>query len=191
MDIINCPYCGSAIQEQEAGNKIWNCNHCSHALLLQTQPLPQPIQTSTDTTALITLGTSFVWRQQQFTTHDFLSFNHDEGVRTEWLVKDEGGDDYYLVADEENFFLLQSEEKPSVGIPSWEALQPNTHFSYDSKDWLVTEQRQMTLVEGSGSRHETYLVTDDAQTLMILFYKDTVEFRKGFWLDPFEIEVAS
>ena len=44
---------------------------------------------------------------------------------------------------------------------------------------------------GSGSRHETYLVTDDAQTLMILFYKDIIEFRQGFWLDPFEIEVAS
>jgi len=200
MNATNCPYCGAEIQEQEVGNKIWYCRHCSHSLLLEAQPFIQPIQSTTDSSALLSLGSSFICRQQRYTTYGFLNFAHNEGIRTEWLVKDGSDDDYYLVADDENFFLLQSQAKQQSEIPNWESLQPNTHFNYSGKDWLVTEQRRMTLEDFSSnalpsdlknsSRNDTYLIADNAETLMIMFNDDAMAFRQGFWLDPFEIEVC-
>ena len=207
MDAINCPYCGAAVQEREAGNKVWQCSHCSHSLLLESRPAIQAIQSTTDSSALITLGSSFKWREQRYTTYGFLSFSHSEGVRTEWLLKDDEGEDYYLIADDENFFLLQSEgagdltssltEGSAEVILNWESLQPNTHFSHDGKDWLVTEQRRMTLVQATenaalsqlqnGSRNDTYLIAENAETLMLIFTGEVVTCRQGFWLDPFEI----
>ena len=106
MGTINCPYCGAEIREQDSGNKVWRCSHCSHSLLVEAQPLIQPIQSTTDNTALITLGSSFIWRQQRYTTQGFLRFAHAEGMRTEWLIKHEHGDDYSLIADDENLFFI-------------------------------------------------------------------------------------
>jgi len=209
IDAINCPYCGAQIQEEEASDNIWQCHHCSHAFLVETQTAIQPIQSTTNNTTLIKLGSSFIWRAQRFTTHGFLSFSHSEGVRREWLITCEKGDHYYLLADDESFFLLQSHNNHQLGqfnnphikqdstAPSWESLQPNTYLNYAGKDWIVTEQRRMTLQESSAdipigdlkncSRNETYLIAGNAETLMLLFTDDAVVLRQGFWLDPFEI----
>ena len=222
MDTNNCPYCGAEIQEQDASNKLWQCTHCSHTLLLESRPMIQPIQSTTDNTALITLGSSFSWRGQRYTTQSFLCFSHDEGIRTEWLVRGANGEDYYLIADDENLFLLQDDAHAEgmtnadtslemSEIPSWESLQPNTHLIYAGTDWLVTEQRRLTriverdflkseLTLGSSTkqpqneipqtRNDTYLIAENAETLMIMFTGDMVTLRHGYWLDPFEIEVS-
>ena len=198
MTAINCPHCGAEIRQQEPSNKVWLCQHCSHSLLLEQSPVIQAIQSTSDDTALITLGSSFKWREQRYTTHGFLRFVHDEGERTEWLVKNEGGVDYFLSADDENFYLLQPQTRQSGNIPDWESLQPNTHLDYANKQWLVTEQRTLQLdsyngaVEMSfaatGTRRYSYLVADNAETLVIIFADGDMQFRQGFWLDPFEIE---
>ena len=224
MDTSNCPYCGAEIQEQDASNKLWQCTHCSHTLLLESHPTIQPIQSTTDNTALITLGSSFSWREQTYTTQGFQRFSHDEGIRTEWLVRGANGEDYYLIADDENLFLLQNDAHAegmkgtddslqTSEIPSWESLQPNTHLMYAGTNWLVTEQRRLTLIVEQGflkpsltidgssnnlpqnetpyTRNDTYLIAENAETLMIMFTGDVVTLRHGYWLDPFEIEVTT
>ena len=198
MTAINCPYCGAEIKEQEPSKKIWFCQHCSHSLLLEQSPVIKAIQSTSDDTALITLGSSFKWREQRYTTHGFLRFVHDEGERTEWLVKNEGGVDYFLSADDENFYLLQPQTRQSGDIPDWESLQPNTHIDYANKQWLVTEQRTLQLDSYNGAvemnfaatntRRYSYLVADNAETLVIIFADGDMQFQQGFWLDPFEIE---
>ena len=198
MTSINCPYCGAEIKESEPSNKIWFCGHCSHSLLLEQSPVIKAIQSTSDDTALITLGSSFKWREQRYTTHGFLRFAHEEGERTEWLVKDESDGDYFLSAGDEDFYLLQPQAKLSGDIPSWESLQPNTHLNYAGKQWLVTEQRamqlgtysdgvDMNLVAASTQRY-SYLVADNSETLVIIFTEGDTQFRQGFWLDPFEIK---
>ena len=198
MTAINCPYCGVEIKQQEPSNKIWFCQHCSHSLLLEQSPVIKAIQSTSDDTALITLGSSFQWREQRYATHGFLRFSHEEGERTEWLVKEDSGVDYFLSAGDEDFYLLQSQEKQSDDIPSWETLQPNTHFDYAGKQWLAIEQRSMQLdsysdgvdinLVAASTRGYSYLVADNAETLVIIFTDCDTQFRQGFWLDPFEIE---
>ena len=201
MTAINCPYCGAEIKKSEPSNKIWFCGHCSHSLLLEKNPVIKAIQSTSDNTALITLGSSFKWREQRYTTHGFLRFVHEEGERTEWLVKDENDVDYFLSAGDEDFYLLQPQVQQSSDVPSWETLQPNTYLNYAGKQWLVTEQRAMKLdsycdgvdmnLAAASTRRYSYLVADNAETLVIIFTEGATQFRQGFWLDPFEIERCS
>ena len=129
-----------------------------------------------------------------------MSFTYDEGIRTEWLLRDANDVDFFLSADDENLFLLQANTNPVDNIPSWESLQPNTHLNYADKQWLVTEQHTMRLDHTSvGSsagtlnsepRNYSYLITDNAETLVIVFVGDDIQLRQGFWLDPYELEIC-
>ena len=72
---------------------------------------------------------------------------------------------------------------------------------YANKQWLVTEQRAMQLdsysngvdvnLVATGTRRYSYLIADNAETLVIIFTDNDTQFRQGFWLDPFEIERCS
>ena len=199
MKFINCPHCGAQVQAQDAENSVWHCQHCSHSLLLETLPNIRCLLYE-DTAPLIAIGTTFAWQGEQYHCLSYLRFHHPQGIRTEWAVKNTAEESYCLIVDDEHLFLVQAQSQPLEQALFWESLQPNTELQYDGIKWLVTEQLAMQFDQASdpqyallrtegSTRRDIYLVAENAETLILTFTKTAIQVRRGFWLDPFDIEV--
>lgn len=199
---MNCPQCGSILILHSALARLITCHHCASTLLVEPNGLifsdiKSQIQNKL---SLIKQGEKIIWKKQQFYPQGFIQLKHDEGFRKEWWLLDEQEKSYWLSEEDESFFLLQ-DTKIKEYVPAWSSLQVNTRLHLADKNWLVTEKRAHVFSGFQGQiqylpqqeeiLNYTYLIGENARSLVLIFSSNKIRCRQGFWLDPFEIEARS
>lgn len=187
MNKIKCPQCGAQQTKLQEQQKIITCTYCLSSFFIETIiKLKHSIMLKTQCIKI---------RSSIYHLIESNQMQYDQGIITEWLVKDTTGKLFILTEDDENFSLTTnslSQLKKNDVVLNWHSLQPNTQINLFSQKWLVTEKRKFHFPDVHPIK-QTYLTSDDATILILQFYgsannKPLIKYRQGFWLDSFEIE---
>lgn len=198
---LTCPQCASPLETLSLQTKLVMCAHCHSSLLVEKKQVRNVNLDSQihDRLSLIYKQQAFVWKTGSFTPQGFIQYKHNHGYRTDWWVLDDHQQSFWLYEDAETFFLLKDIAVSLTEFPAWERLQPNTQLEVLDKHWLVTEKQELAyqgiygnLPETEINQHlrVTYLVAQQAETLVLQYHQEQIQCRQGYWLDPFELESA-
>lgn len=190
MTDLQCPQCGAFLAMSD---KLAQCPHCGSALLLEHQAYAEK-------PSLIVVGKAFLWRDQTFIPQGYAQFAHAEGVLREWQVlRETDGAVFWLGEHDEDCFLLEEADCPGTSSLHWNSLQPNRQLDLLGEAWLVTEKYQLTCtaIQGKSEQacspgdefQQVYLAQSDASILLLIWGREGLRCRRGYWLDPFEIGV--
>ena len=196
MKRINCPQCGAEIAVIESNSKISVCNHCSSTLFIENSTSFTASITTNTKANLIQVNKRFSIRSKNYIPLNFIQYQYEQGIRTEWHVIDENKNMFWLTQDDENYSLVAEVNNKEfqkwhiVNTLNWDILAPNFQTKINHKDWLVTERRVLYSFKNTPLKY-SYLTGDDASLLILIFDHQYINCRSGFWLDPFEIKHES
>ena len=178
MSKINCPQCGAEIRRVNNVEKIITCKHCTSSIFVEN--------IGASSKSLIQLKQQLKLRARIYTPLAYEQYKHDEGIRTEWLLTDEQNNLFILTQDDESYSLVSSCDCPIDSSLKWHSLMPNSQVSIGDKNWLVTEKRLFTNSVNQQLMY-SYLTSQNAELTVLIFAGKSIQCRRGFWLDPFEI----
>jgi hypothetical protein len=185
MYTVNCPQCGARLIKEQEDQKIIICVHCLSSFIIENiAKLKHSIMLKTKSIQIKSM------------TYHLLEANqmqYDQGICTEWLIKNTQNELFYFTEDDENFSLTSSSltKLENNNSLNWNYLQPNTRINLFNEDWLVTEKREFHIADTHPLK-QTYLTGENAQLLVLQFFDTAngiplIKYRRGIWLDPFEI----
>ncbi|MBL4660861.1 MAG: hypothetical protein JKY19_10940 [Alcanivoracaceae bacterium] len=178
MGKVNCPQCGAKITPIDHLEKIIICKYCASSIFVEN------IGTSSE--SLIQLKQQLRLRGKTYTPLTCEQYKYDEGIRAEWLLRDEQNKLFSLTQDDENYSLVANCDCPIDPSLSWHSLMPNSQVSIGDEDWLVTEKRLFANSTNQQLMY-SYLTGQNAELMVLIFAGKSIQCRRGFWLDPFEI----
>ncbi len=188
MENLNCPKCGSPIN-YELNNRLVQCQFCHSSLMLETLLNHHPLQ--------IPLNKKLLINRQSYQIQNIIQYSHCQGIRSEYLLVNQLGEEFHLSKDDEDVALLKTIRLQNINSNKpleYNSLEPNTQVIIDGFEWLVTEKRQMITFPDKQFNY-IYLTGENAELLVLIFTGLTVEslseIRQGFWLSPFDLFLQS
>jgi hypothetical protein len=192
IKLPNCPQCGSPLSPSENGQEIQNmiqCQYCYSILMLEANYNMVPLQ--------IPFNSILKIRNQTFHIKNVSQWQHEYGVRVEYLLEDENKDEHILIKEDENVALVTKTNFNKIASNrklEWSSLEPNTQVVINDFEWLVTEKRKLSTFTAN-TYYFSYLTGTNAELLILIFSglseNSLLEMRQGVWLSSFEIKVNS
>ncbi len=194
---INCPQCGSALPLSFRHSKLRVCDYCGSSIFLEDDAVRLAGKQSVPSQepSLIQLQQPFVYKHQSYLPIGHIRYSYGKGFWDEWWVINNAGQGIWLTVDEGDFAFQKPTKAPK-----------NIHFdqlSIDTKvgDWLVTERGHAVCQGYEGELPELVKEGDEfdyvdlskrgGKLLSLEFTEQGIKAYKGFWLDPFDIQVQT
>ena len=170
---VECPQCGATIENPE--QTLITCGFCSSSFMLEPETKKEH--------SLIQLKKPFYIKTEAFIALKFTQNPHDEGVRLDYLLKDNHGNETILLIEDEDIALIQSKQELIDENLNWSSLLPNSQIELLDKHWLVTQKRAL-----NGKHRQTYLSNQTAELVILSFENNHIYCQQGIWLDAFDIQ---
>ncbi len=169
---VKCPQCGATIENPE--QTLITCGFCSSSFMLEPETKKEH--------SLIQLNKPFYIKTEAFIALKFTQNPHDEGARLDYLLKDNLGNEFCLMIEDEDIALVQPTLITLKEKLNWSSLLPNSQIELLDKQWLVTQKRAL-----NGKYRQTYLSNQSAELVILSFENNRIYCQQGKWLDAYEI----